>query len=61
MGKGECMPRNDVMVSDRNCFRMIVQDDGNMVVYRQRDNHAVWSSETRGRDGAEACMQRKTF
>lgn len=57
--KGECFGRNDNVFSDRGCFRMVLQDDGNMVIYRQSDNSAAWSTGTNGKGGHQACMQRK--
>jgi hypothetical protein len=59
LNKGECFTRNDPMKADRNCFRMVIQNDGDMVIYRESDNSRVWSSDTVGRGGYKACMQRK--
>jgi hypothetical protein len=59
--KGECIYRSDTVYSDRGCFRLNVQNDGNMVVYRVTDNRAVWSTGTSGKGGYKACMQSKIF
>jgi hypothetical protein len=61
VNKGECVFRNDPIISDKNCFRMVVQDDGNMVIYRQSDSKVAWSTETHRKGGYKACMQGKKF
>jgi hypothetical protein len=40
---------------------MVVQDDGNMVIYRQSDSKVAWSTETHIKGGYKACMQGKKF
>ncbi|MFD0008961.1 hypothetical protein ACFVJ4_42315 [Streptomyces sp. NPDC127178] len=37
--------------------RLIMQYDGNLVMYRKRDNKAIWSTGTHGHHGAYAVMQ----
>ncbi|MCW6508321.1 hypothetical protein [Lichenifustis flavocetrariae] len=38
-------------------FNLILQEDGNLVLYRVRDHHALWSSGTNGQDIKRAAMQ----
>jgi hypothetical protein len=59
--KGECVFRNDPIISAKNCFRLVVQDDGNMVIYRQWDGKWVWDTRTAGKGGYKVCMQRNFF
>ncbi|MGW2698276.1 hypothetical protein ACWC3Y_42265, partial [Streptomyces sp. NPDC001296] len=37
--------------------RLVMQTDGNLVMYRRRDGAAIWSSRTYGHPGAYAVMQ----
>ncbi|MFD8932809.1 hypothetical protein ACFV0X_48905, partial [Streptomyces mirabilis] len=37
--------------------RLVMQTDGNLVMYRKRDGAAIWSSRTSGHPGAYAIMQ----
>ncbi|MEU9478764.1 hypothetical protein [Streptomyces sp. NPDC048191] len=37
--------------------RLVMQYDGNLVMYRKRDGAAIWSTGTHGHDGAYAVMQ----
>ncbi|MFE4630893.1 hypothetical protein [Streptomyces mirabilis] len=37
--------------------RLVMQNDGNLVMYRKRDGAAIWSSRTSGHPGAYAIMQ----
>jgi hypothetical protein len=32
--------------SDRGCFRLVMQSDGNLVLYRNGDDKAIWNSNT---------------
>lgn len=57
--KGQCIFRSDTVYSERRCFRLVVQSDGNMVIYRMTDSRAVWATGTKGKGGYKACMQRK--
>ncbi|MFD0007885.1 hypothetical protein ACFVJ4_36485 [Streptomyces sp. NPDC127178] len=40
-----------------NLTRLVMQSDGNLVMYRLRDNKAIWASGTWGHPGAYAKMQ----
>ncbi|MFI8219996.1 hypothetical protein [Streptomyces sp. NPDC085932] len=41
-----------------NLTRLVMQSDGNLVMYRLRDNKAIWASRTHGNPGAYAVMQK---
>lgn len=57
--QGQCITRNDVVVSERSCFYLVLQSDGNLVIFRQNDHRAVWATDTLGTDASRACMQSK--
>ncbi|MFD0007862.1 hypothetical protein ACFVJ4_36365 [Streptomyces sp. NPDC127178] len=40
-----------------NLTRLVMQSDGNLVMYRLRDGRAIWSTRTHGHPGAYAKMQ----
>jgi len=48
--------RNRRYPARNNTSHLIFQDDGNLVLYRTRDNRAVWASGTNGR-GRKAVLQ----
>ncbi|GAB4198769.1 MAG: hypothetical protein Tsb002_33870 [Wenzhouxiangellaceae bacterium] len=48
---------NDSLTSTNGDFRLVMQGDGNLVLYRLSDSTALWSSQTNGNAGAEAVMQ----
>lgn len=57
--KGQCIERFERVFSDKNCFNMQIQNDGNMVIRRSSDGKAVWATVTDNRGGHRACMERK--
>lgn len=48
---------NQKLDSSNGEFKLIMQGDGNLVLYRNSDNVALWSTQTHGNPGAEAVMQ----
>lgn len=48
---------NDSLTSTNGDFRLVMQGDGNLVLYRLSDSTALWSTQTQGNAGAEAVMQ----
>lgn len=52
-----CLRYDDERISPNGCFRLVFEWNGNLVVYRQRDNRAIWESNTFGSGGHRACMQ----
>ena len=43
--------------SQNNRFRLIMQDDGNLVLYKIPENRPIWASNTNGQGGVRAVMQ----
>lgn len=55
---GECMFLGDVVSSCQTCFKLVLQDDGNLVIYPTVDSvKSVWASFTQGKGAVKACMQ----
>jgi len=54
---GQSLPTNGYITSDDGRFRLIMQSDGNLVVYRNSDNRALWATGTQGTDVHHAIMQ----
>jgi hypothetical protein len=50
---------NDSVGSDNGSYRLIMQQDGNLVLYKtvSRSNVAIWSSRTNGQTVGECDMQ----
>ena len=48
---------NGSMTSTNGQFQLILQQDGNLVLYRLANHHALWSSKTNGQDAMRAIMQ----
>ena len=48
---------NDQLVSGNGRVKLVLQDDGNLVLYRTDDGRALWASNTAGRPAASASMQ----
>jgi len=38
----------EALRSRSQAYKLVMQSDGNLVVYRTADNHAVWDSATNG-------------
>ena len=57
LGPNECLAVGDSLISSNGCFRLIMQGDGNLVIYRQSNNKATWSTKTSGTCTNRACMQ----
>ena len=55
-GGQEMRPGQSVYCSNRHYF-MTYQTDGNFVVYRSRDNFALWSTKTYGQPAGRLTMQ----
>lgn len=54
----ECLGQNGLLVSSNGCFRLVMQGDGNLVIYRNSNGAALWSSRTDRSCTNQACMQR---
>jgi hypothetical protein len=54
---GQTLYHNGLLMSQDNRFRLILQTDGNLVIYRTSDNRAIWATGTQGTDVIRAVMQ----
>ncbi|MBD2770162.1 hypothetical protein IC235_19925 [Hymenobacter sp. BT664] len=54
---GERLTANQFLQSANGQYRLIMQGDGNLVIYRLADFSARWSSRTAGNPGAFCTMQ----
>jgi Trypsin len=53
---GTCLHAGQYVNSENECFKLIMQHDGNLVIYRNEDGKPIW--DTRPRDGVDrVCMQ----
>ena len=57
LNPGECLAPNTQLVSNNGCFKLIMQGDGNLVIYRISNGAALWSSKTARSCTNRACMQ----
>lgn len=55
---GTCLHQNKEIKSRNGCFKMVMQKDGNMVIYRKSNGAATWSSQTPRTCTNNACMQK---
>ncbi|KAG5675408.1 hypothetical protein PVAND_005316 [Polypedilum vanderplanki] len=55
---GYCLFKSSSIYSDNGCFRLTMQDDGNLVIYRISDNKPLWSSQTSQTESCVACVQK---
>jgi arylsulfatase A-like enzyme len=57
---GERLNANETLVSRNGKYTLVMQDDGNLVAYRNGTLPAVWSSGTHGHDGENAFLVAQT-
>lgn len=57
LNPGTRLTTNQSIISSDGRFRLTMQDDGNLVVYRTHDNHPLWATGTQGSDVHRAEMQ----
>lgn len=57
LAPGSCLIRNQQLDSANGCFKLIMQQDGNLVLYRKSNNVAIWNSLTPRSCTNRACMQ----
>jgi hypothetical protein len=43
---GDCLLLDEHLESTNECFKLIMQKDGNLVLYRKSEQKALWSSKT---------------
>ncbi|XP_055334353.1 uncharacterized protein LOC129585629 [Paramacrobiotus metropolitanus] len=49
--------RGQRIYSQNKALELVMQDDGNLVLYSRKDLRPLWASNTHGRNGVEAVMQ----
>ena len=57
LGADEQLAAGESRTSENGRYRLAMQADGNLVLYRTDDNAPLWASQTAGRGGARAVMQ----
>ena len=57
LSPGQELFHNQSITSADGRFQLIMQTDGNLVLYRTHDHHALWSSRTDQSDAQRAIMQ----
>jgi len=57
LNSGECLYSNQYIYSLNSCFQLIMQTDGNLVIYRRRGAEPLWSTATSKSCTTRACMQ----
>jgi hypothetical protein len=57
LGSDERLSVGESRMSDNGQYRLDMQPDGNLVLYRTSDNAPLWASKTDGRGGTHAVMQ----
>lgn len=48
---------NQFLISPNRKYKLIMQTDGNLVLYRVRDNYPLWHTQTHGQPVSRAIMQ----
>ena len=57
LGGDEQLTAGESRTSDNGRYRLAMQADGNLVLYRTDDNAPLWASQTAGRGGTRAVLQ----
>lgn len=57
LNPGQSLFTNNSITSADGRFHLIMQTDGNLVIYRNSDNRALWATGTQGTDVHRATMQ----
>lgn len=53
----QAMERDSAMFSNNGCFMLIMQNDGNLVIYKTRTGQPIWATGTHGIAVERAVMQ----
>ncbi|MBP4046347.1 hypothetical protein [Chromobacterium violaceum] len=48
---------NEYLLSTNGAYQLILQSDGNLVLYRMANHHPLWASGTNGKPGCFVTMQ----
>ncbi len=54
---GKTLKAGERLVSNNGTYRLIMQTDGNLVLYKKNTAKALWSTKTDGKSGARVVMQ----
>ena len=57
LNPGESLNVRQSISSNNGCFKLIMQNDGNLVLYRNSDNIVAWATNTSGTSTNIATMQ----
>jgi hypothetical protein len=57
LSPNQSLGTNQAIFSPSNTFELIMQGDGNLVLYRRSTGHALWATGTNGKDVMRAIMQ----
>ena len=57
LGPNQSLGVNQSIFSPSNTYELIMQSDGNLVLYRTANHHAIWATGTNGKDVMRATMQ----
>jgi hypothetical protein len=57
LSPGQSLYVNQSITSTNNKYQLIMQSDGNLVLYRLYNHHALWASNTAGQDVLRVIMQ----
>jgi hypothetical protein len=53
----QALAKEDFLLSANKRFKLILQDDGNLVLYRNDNGQPLWSTNTPGKPVSKAIMQ----
>lgn len=54
---GDCLKFKEHLDSPNGCFKLLMQEDGNLVLYKKSDQSAIWSTNTYLTCSQNACYQ----
>ena len=57
LSPGQFLGINQTLLSTNGTWELIMQSDGNLVLYRRANMHPTWSTKTNGKDVMRAIMQ----
>jgi hypothetical protein len=57
LAPGEALYEGDSLTSNNGVHTLVLQEDGNLVLYIQGGSHALWASGTDGRAVSQCIMQ----
>ena len=57
LSSGQCLKPNEYLESQNKCFKLIYQDNGDLVSYQMSTMRVIWSTHTSYSCANRACMQ----